>query len=324
MKRTLFVSAVVPLALAAALCACGSAAGADTPSEETQSTDSQAQTAPAAADGAITVGDSFSILSGTVLSDGSVYLVGQEQAGGFCAYVSADDGDTWTKEALPWADQTVTGISLRPDGAVLGVQGQRVVYAPRGGELQTVDLSALGAVDGISAVYPIDADTFTVSGGRTETFADEEGKQTQTVHPIPFEDMVLQYDGSLAAQWGDGTAEGAGGYYTSDGTKLYYLEYAGNECRSLNAEGQTESYGALGKVSGAAFCRNGIFYYVDDQGVAAYDTASRSDTRLLTDSLAPYLQADASCTTLVVTDRHVFAVVSALTTDAQTVYRYEI
>lgn len=323
MRKSLLFSAVVPFALAAALCACGSASEKAAPPEETSSSAAQAQTASTAADGAITVGDPFTVLAGTVLPDGSVYLVGQEGAGGFCAYVSVDDGNTWAREDLPWVDQTVTGIALRPDGAVLGMQGQQVVYAPRGGALQTVDLSALGAVDGISAVYPIDDDTFTVSGGKTETFVDEDDQEQKTVHPLPFEDMVLRYDGSLVTQWGDGVTGEAGGC-TSDGTKLYYFDYVSNECRSLDAAGQIERYGTLGKISGAAFCRGGIFYYVDDQGIAAYDTASRSGTRLLTDSLAPYLQADVSCTALVVTDRHVFAVVSGIASEAQTIYRYAI
>lgn len=54
------------------------------------------------------------------------------------------------------------------------MQGQQVVYAARGEDLKTADISALGAIDGISAVYPIDGDTFTVTGGRTETFVNED------------------------------------------------------------------------------------------------------------------------------------------------------
>ena len=92
----------------------------------------------------------------------------------------------------------------------------------------------------------------------------------------------------------------------------------------MNAEGQIENYGALSNVSGDSFCKNGIFYYVDDQGVAAYDTATNSTTHVLTDSLAPYLQANAQCTVLLVSDHYVFAVTSDMNSDAQAVYRYEI
>lgn len=174
MKRNLFLSAILPFSLAVALCACGSTPGESTPSEKTQSSVSQAQTDSAATGNEISIGNNFSIEAGTVLSDGSIYFVGREGADGFCAYVSTDDGDSWTKEELPWADQTVVGIKLRPDGFMLGMQGQQVVYAARGEDLKTADISALGAIDGISAVYPIDGDTFTVTGGRTETFVNED------------------------------------------------------------------------------------------------------------------------------------------------------
>lgn len=68
---------------------------------------------------------------------------------------------------------------------MLGMQGQQVVYAARGEDLKTADISALGAIDGISAVYPIDSDTFTVTGGRTETFVNEDGQEQETIHPFP-------------------------------------------------------------------------------------------------------------------------------------------
>lgn len=116
MKRNLFLSAILPFSLAVALCACGSTPGESTPSEKTQSSVSQAQTDSAATGNEISIGNNFSIEAGTVLSDGSIYFVGREGADGFCAYVSTDDGDSWTKEELPWADQTVVGIKLRPDG----------------------------------------------------------------------------------------------------------------------------------------------------------------------------------------------------------------
>lgn len=206
----------MPFSLAVALCACGSTPGESTPSEKTQSSVSQAQTDSAATGNEISIGNNFSIEAGTVLSDGSIYFVGREGADGFCAYVSTDDGDSWIKEELPWADQTVVGIKLRPDGFMLGMQGQQVVYAARGEDLKTADISALGAIDGISAVYPIDGDTFTVTGGRTETFVNEDGQEQETIHPLPFEDMVLQYDGSLVTQWGEGIAADQAGYYASD------------------------------------------------------------------------------------------------------------
>lgn len=153
MKRNLFLLAILPFSLAVALCACGSTPGESTPSEKTQSSVSQAQTDSAATGNEISIGNNFSIEAGTVLSDGSIYFVGREGADGFCAYVSTDDGDSWIKEELPWADQTVVGIKLRPDGFMLGMQGQQVVYAARGEDLKTADISALGAIDGISAVY---------------------------------------------------------------------------------------------------------------------------------------------------------------------------
>ena len=290
MKRNLFLSAILPFSLAVALCACGSTPGESTPSEKTQSSVSQAQTDSAATGNEISIGNNFSIEAGTVLSDGSIYFVGREGADGFCAYVSTDDGDSWTKEELPWADQTVVGIKLRPDGFMLGMQGQQVVYAARGEDLKTADISALGAIDGISAVYPIDGDTFTVTGGRTETFVNEDGQEQETIHPLPFEDMVLQYDGSLVTQWGEGIAADQAGYYASDEEKLYYVDFETNECRSLDGAGQIDSYGVLATIKGSSFCRNGIFYYVDDQGIVAYDTTNNSESRILTDTLAPFLQ----------------------------------
>lgn len=324
MKRNTLTSSVLPCALAVFLCACGSAPGASSPAEETQSTVFQTKPDFPATGGEITIGDNFTINAGTVLSDGSLYLVGQEGANGFCAYVSTDDGDSWTKETLAWADQDVVGIKLRPYGFMMGEQGQQVVYAPRGESLKTVDLSALGTVDGISAVYPIDADAFTVSGGKTETFVDEDGQEQETVHPLPFEDMVLRYDGTPVTQWGDGSAAELAGGFTSDGEKLYFQDYESNECRSLDGEGQTESYGSLGNVKGACFCRNGIFYYPDDQGIAARDTVNRSDLRILTDPLAPYLQDDVVCIELIVTDHHALVFTADKNSDTQTVYRYEI
>ena len=254
----------------------------------------------------------------------TIYFVGREGADGFCAYVSTDDGDSWTKEELPWADQTVVGIKLRPDGFMLGMQGQQVVYAARGEDLKTADISALGAIDGISAVYPIDGDTFTVTGGRTETFVNEDGQEQETIHPLPFEDMVLQYDGSLVTQWGEGIAADQAGYYASDEEKLYYVDFETNECRSLDGAGQIDSYGVLATIKGSSFCRNGIFYYVDDQGIVAYDTTNNSESRILTDTLAPFLQDDVSCVTLIVTDHQAIAVAADLNSETQTVYRYEI
>lgn len=152
MKRNLFLSAILPFSLAVALCACGSTPGESTPSEKTQSSVSQAQTDSAATGNEISIGNNFSIEAGTVLSDGSIYFVGREGADGFCAYVSTDDGDSWTKEELPWADQTVVGIKLRPDGFMLGMQGQQVVYAARGEDLKTADISALGAIEAWNAI----------------------------------------------------------------------------------------------------------------------------------------------------------------------------
>lgn len=324
MKRNLFLSAILPFSLAVALCACGSTSGESTPSEKTQSSVSQAQTDSAATGNEISIGNNFSIEAGTVLSDGSIYFVGREGADGFCAYVSTDDGDSWTKEELPWADQTVVGIKLRPDGFMLGMQGQQVVYAARGEDLKTADISALGAIDGISAVYPIDGDTFTVTGGRTETFVNEDGQEQETVHPLPFEDMVLKYDGSLVTQWGDGIAADQAGYYASDGKKLYYVDFETNECRSLDEAGQIDSYGVLATIKGSSFCRNGIFYYVDDQGIVAYDTTNNSESRIVTDTLAPFLQDDVSCVTLIVADHQAIAVAADLNSETQTVYRYEI
>lgn len=324
MKRNLFLSAILPFSLAVALCACGSTPGESKPSEKTQSSVSQAQTDSAATGNEISIGNNFSIEAGTVLSDGSIYLVGREGADGFCAYVSTDDGDSWTRENLPWADQIVVGIKLLPDGFMLGVQGQQIVYAARGEDLKTADLSALGTIDGISAVYPIDGDTFTVSGGRTETFVNEDGQEQETIHPIPFEDMVLQYDGSLVTQWGDGNAADEAGYCASDGEKLYYVDLGTNECCSLDGAGHIDSYGAIATIKGASFCRNGIFYYVDNQGIVAYDTTNNSESRILTDTLAPFLQDDVSCVALIVTDHQAIAVAADINSDTQTVYRYEL
>ena len=174
---------------------------------------------------------------------------------------------------------------------MLGMQGQQVVYAARGEDLKTADISALGAIDGISAVYPIDSDTFTVTGGRTETFVN---------------------------------AADQAGYYASDGEKLYYVDFETNECRSLDGAGQIDSYGVLATIKGSSFCRNGIFYYVDDQGIVAYDTTNNSESRILTDTLAPFLQDDVSCVTLIVTDHQAIAVAADLNSETQTVYRYEI
>ena len=275
MKRNLFLSAILPFSLAVALCACGSTPGESTPSEKTQSSVSQAQTDSAATGNEISIGNNFSIEAGTVLSDGSIYFVGREGADGFCAYVSTDDGDSWTKEELPWADQTVVGIKLRPDGFMLGMQGQQVVYAARGEDLKTADISALGAIDGISAVYPIDGDTFTVTGGRTETFVNEDGQEQETIHPLPFEDMVLQYDGSLVTQWGEGIAADQAGYYASDEEKLYYVDFETNECRSLDGAGQIDSYGVLATIKGSSFCRNGIFYR--NSALASYQEMQRQN-----------------------------------------------
>lgn len=324
MKKHLFGSTILPLALVVSLCACGSTPGGSSPSEGTQSAAPQEKTDSAASGGELSIGNDFYIETGTILSDGSIYLVGKEGTNGFCAYVSTDDGDSWSKEELPWADQDVVAITILPDGFMLGTQGQQVVYAPRGEKLKTADLSALGTVDGISAAYPISTDVFTVSGGKTETFVDKDGQEQETVHPLPFEDMVLRYDGSLVAQWGNGISTQEAGCYASDGTKLYYLDYASNQLCSLNTEGKVDTYGALGTVSGDSFCKDGIFYYVDDQGVAAYDTATNASTHILTDSLAPYLQADMRCTALLVSDHYVFAVTSDMNSDAQAVYRYEI
>lgn len=173
MKKHLFGSTILPLALVVSLCACGSTPGGSAPSEGTQSAASQAQTDSAMSGGELSIGNDFYIESGAVLSDGSIYLVGKEGANGFCAYVSTDDGDSWSKEELSWADQDVVAITILPDGFMLGTQGQQVVYAPRGEDLKTADLSALGTVDGISAAYPISTDAFTVSGGKTETFVDK-------------------------------------------------------------------------------------------------------------------------------------------------------
>ena len=185
MKKHLFGSTILPLALVVSLCACGSTPGGSSPSEGTQSAAPQEKTDSAASGGELSIGNDFYIETGTILSDGSIYLVGKEGTNGFCAYVSTDDGDSWSKEELPWADQDVVAITILPDGFMLGTQGQQVVYAPRGEKLKTADLSALGTVDGISAAYPISTDAFTVSGGKTETFVDKDGQEQETVHPPP-------------------------------------------------------------------------------------------------------------------------------------------
>ena len=44
---------------------------------------------------------------------------------------------------------------------------------------------------------------------------------------------------------------------------------------------QIDSYGVLATIKGSSFCRNGIFYYVDDQGIVAYDTTNNSESRIL-------------------------------------------
>lgn len=152
----------------------------------------------------------------------------------------------------------------------------------------------------------------------------EDGQEQETIHPLPFEDMVLQYDGSLVTQWGEGIAADQAGYYASDGEKLYYVDFETNECRSLDGAGQIDSYGVLATIKGSSFCRNGIFYYVDDQGIVAYDTTNNSESRILTDTLAPFLQDDVSCVTLIVTDHQAIAVAADLNSETQTVYRYEI
>lgn len=136
--------------------------------------------------------------------------------------------------------------------------------------------------------------------------------------------MVLQYDGSLVTQWGEGIAADQAGYYASDEEKLYYVDFETNECRSLDGAGQIDSYGVLATIKGSSFCRNGIFYYVDDQGIVAYDTTNNSESRILTDTLAPFLQDDVSCVTLIVTDHQAIAVAADLNSETQTVYRYEI
>ena len=233
-------------------------------------------------------------------------------------------GTAGQRKNCPGLTRLLWEIKLLPDGFMLGVQGQQVVYAARGEDLKTADISALGAIDGISAVYPIDGDTFTVTGGRTETFVNEDGQEQETIHPLPFEDMVLKYDGSLVTQWGDGITADQAGSYASDGEKLYYVDFETNECRSLNEAGQIDSYGVLGTIKGSSFCRNGIFYYVDDQGIVAYDTTNNSESRILTDTLAPFLQDDVSCVTLIVADHQAIAVAADINSDTQTVYRYEI
>lgn len=131
-------------------------------------------------------------------------------------------------------------------------------------------------------------------------------------------------DGSLVTQWGEGIAADQAGYYASDEEKLYYVDFETNECRSLDGAGQIDSYGVLATIKGSSFCRNGIFYYVDDQGIVAYDTTNNSESRILTDTLAPFLQDDVSCVTLIVTDHQAIAVAADLNSETQTVYRYEI
>lgn len=92
----------------------------------------------------------------------------------------------------------------------------------------------------------------------------------------------------------------------------------------MDGAGQIDSYGVLATIKGSSFCRNGIFYYVDDQGIVAYDTTNNSESRILTDALAPFLQDDVSCVTLIVTDHQAIAVAADLNSETQTVYRYEI
>ena len=128
----------------------------------------------------------FSIEAGTVLS-GWLYL--------FCRGVKVPMasvpmslqmmGTAGQRKNCPGPTRLLWGIKLRPDGFMLGMQGQQVVYAARGGTFKTADISALGSIDGISAVYPIDSDTFTVTGGRTETFVNEDGQEQETIHPFP-------------------------------------------------------------------------------------------------------------------------------------------
>lgn len=233
---------------------------------------------------------------------------------------------TWLKEEMDMCDATPSLVQSRTlkDMSRNGTLTENYLHAARGEDLKTADISALGAIDGISAVYPIDGDTFTVTGGRTETFVNEDGQEQETIHPLPFEDMVLQYDGSLVTQWGEGIAADQAGYYASDGEKLYYVDFETNECRSLDGAGQIDSYGVLATIKGSSFCRNGIFYYVDDQGIVAYDTTNNSESRILTDTLAPFLQDDVSCVTLIVTDHQAIAVAADLNSETQTVYRYEI
>ena len=60
------------------------------------------------------------------------------------------------------------------------------------------------------------------------------------------------------------------------------------------------------------------------EGIVAYDTTNNSESRILTDTLAPFLQDDVSCVTLIVTDHQVIAVAADLNSETQTVYRYEI
>lgn len=167
-----------------------------------------------------------------------------------------------------------------------------------------------------------DSTTFHSDDSTIDAFWD--GQEQETIHPLPFEDMVLQYDGSLVTQWGEGIAADQAGYYASDGEKLYYVDFETNECRSLDGAGQIDSYGVLATIKGSSFCRNGIFYYVDDQGIVAYDTTNNSESRILTDTLAPFLQDDVSCVTLIVTDHQAIAVAADLNSETQTVYRYEI
>lgn len=324
MKTKLIVYGLLVLALTASLCACSTPSNESVSSQKTETSVSAPQGAPAGESTEIKIGNDFTVDAGTVLSDGAIYVVGQEGTSGRCAYISTDAGNSWTKEDLPWADQLVTNITLNSDGAMLGVQGQQVVYAPRGENLTSIDLSALGAVDGISCVYPIDANTFTVTGGKTEIFIDEDGNTQETLHPIPFENVVLRYDGSKVAQWGDGSGDNSAGYFASDGNRLYYFTYENNQLCSLSADGQTQTVGKLASMKGSAFCQDGIYYYTNDKGIAAYNIATNASTQLLTDTLAPYLQPNAVCVNLIATGEHVFVVVADITSDKQSVYRYEI
>ena len=95
-------------------------------------------------------------------------------------------------------------------------------------------------------------------------------------------------------------------------------------CTSFYWSVQIDSDGVSATIKGSSFCRNVIFYYVDDQGIVAYDTTNNSESRILTDTLAPFLQDDVSYVTVIVTDHQAIAVAADLNSETQTVYRYEI